>query len=59
LNAEGKVVDAFSHYDLGGDYEERMDNLYQNARRQALAADKALDEILTVLKGAARPSGLR
>jgi hypothetical protein len=50
LNAEGRSVDSFSD-NLDGTYEP-MAELYEKARRQALGADKALDEILTELKEA-------
>jgi hypothetical protein len=52
LNAEGRGVDWFSDYDLGDDYKARMADLYERARRQALGAEKAIDEILDVLKAA-------
>jgi len=57
LNSEGKTVDSFSDVDLdrdrdmgsGGKYLKILRDLYQNARRQALGVDKALDEILNEL----------
>jgi len=49
IDAAGNVIDTFSDADLGGDYYPRMGDLYQNARRQALGVDMALDEILDEL----------
>jgi hypothetical protein len=53
LNSEGKKVDTFCD-DMGWDpgYKQQLTDLYERARRQALGADKALDEILTQLKEA-------
>lgn len=49
-NSEGKKIDSFYALTLGSDYLGRVSLLYQKARRQALGADKALDEILNALK---------
>jgi hypothetical protein len=54
LNSEGNMVDSFSDVDLdkssgGTRYLSILRDLYQNARRQALGVDKALDEILKEL----------
>jgi hypothetical protein len=49
IDADGNTIDTFSDIDLGGDYYPKMGELYQNARRQALGVDKALDEILDEL----------
>jgi hypothetical protein len=52
LNAEEKNVDSFTDQNLGGGYQQRIAELFQKVRRQALGADKALDEILNALKDA-------
>jgi hypothetical protein len=52
LNFEGRTVDSFSDDDLKPEGLDRMAELYQKARRQALSADKALDEILSQLNDA-------
>ena len=49
LDADGSIIDTFSDIDLGEGYYSKMVELYQNARRQALGVDKALDEILNEL----------
>jgi hypothetical protein len=49
IDSDGHTIDTFSDVDLGGDYYAKMAELYQNARRQALGVDKALDEILDEL----------
>jgi hypothetical protein len=50
-DASGNVIDTFSDVDLGSGYFKTMGELYENARRQALGVDKALDEILNDLDG--------
>jgi hypothetical protein len=52
VNSEGKGVDLFTQHDIGSNYAGQLSNLYQKARRQALGAEKALDEILNALKDA-------
>jgi hypothetical protein len=37
---------------LGGDYKDRVQDLYDRVRRQALDAENAIDEILGALKAA-------
>jgi hypothetical protein len=37
---------------LGGGYQQRIAELFQKVRRQALGAEKAIDEILNALKDA-------
>lgn len=50
LNSEGRRVDTFSDdFDWDPGYKKQLSELYQKARRQALSADKALDEILSQL----------
>jgi hypothetical protein len=49
IDSDGNTIDTFSDVDLGGDYFPKLAELYQNARRQALGVDKALDEILDEL----------
>lgn len=51
-NGVGSLVDSLtdtSISDGGGQWYSRMKDLYDTARRQALGADKALDEILKSL----------
>lgn len=50
LDSEGRGVDFFTDRDLNNEYQERLAEIHQQARRQALGADKALDEILNALK---------
>lgn len=52
LNYEGRTVDSFSDDDLKPEGLDRMAELYQKARRRALNADNALDEILSQLSNA-------
>ncbi len=52
LNSEGKSVDSFTQFDLRDEHAGKLSKLYENARRKALGAEKALDEILSELGGA-------
>ena len=54
VNHEGKVIESFSDKSLSEaawdeDYSDLMRNLYTLARRQALGADEALDDLLEKL----------
>lgn len=54
INNEGSVIDRFSDVTLsqmrpGGSYFTMMEELFNNARRNAFGADKALDDILSEL----------
>lgn len=53
LNADGRRVDAFSDDAVwAAGYKMKLRELFSQARRQALSAEKALDEILNRLTGA-------
>ncbi len=56
-NQDGIVVDSFTNRDLDGsdddnwseDYTEMMRDIYKEARRMALSADRVIDEVLAKL----------
>jgi hypothetical protein len=58
VNSEGKIIDRFSEgmadfFDLSENSHNIMKDLFNKARRRALRADDALDNIIAHLGGAA------